>query len=109
MRVDPIELEIAYGLMDLVNAARGGDLLDRVRSLRRKVAMDLGLVIPPVRTRDNIDLPGNAYEIRVHRVPVAQGAAPAGMVSEIGTAPCRERWGPSGEFSEGAASLKKQR
>jgi flagellar biosynthesis protein FlhA len=87
MRVDPIELEIAYGLMDLVDAARGGDLLDRVRSLRRKVAMDLGLVIPPVRTRDNLDLPGSAYVIRVHGVPVARGEAPVGMVLVLGERP----------------------
>ncbi len=87
MRVDPIELEISYGLMDLVDAARGGDLLDRVRALRRKVAMDLGLVIPPVRTRDDIDLPGNSYTIRVHGVPVARGEAPAGMVLVLGERP----------------------
>src|SRR3546814_2926027 len=87
MRVEPIKLDIAACLMDLVDAARGGDLLDRVRSLRRKVAMDLGLVIPPVRTRDNIDLPGNAYVIRVHGVPVAQGEAPAGMVLVLGERP----------------------
>jgi flagellar biosynthesis protein FlhA len=87
MRIDPIELEIAYGLMDLVDTARGGDLLDRVRSLRRKVAMDLGIVIPPVRTRDNIDLPGNAYVIRVHGVPVARGEAPVGMVLVLGERP----------------------
>src|SRR3546814_6894577 len=49
--------------------------------------MDLGLVIPPVRTRDNIDLPGNAYVIRVHGVPVAQGEAPAGMVLVLGERP----------------------
>jgi flagellar biosynthesis protein FlhA len=87
MRVDPIELEIAYGLMDLVDAARGGDLLDRVRALRRKVAMDLGLVIPPVRTRDNIDLPGSAYVIRVHGVEAARGDAPPGMVLVLGERP----------------------
>jgi flagellar biosynthesis protein FlhA len=87
MRVDPIELEIAYGLMDLVDAARGGDLLDRVRALRRKVAMDLGLVIPPVRTRDNIDLPGSTYVIRVHGVEAARGDAPPGMVLVLGERP----------------------
>ena len=57
MRVEPLELEIAFGLMDLVDPARGGDLLDRVKSLRRKMALELGIVMPPVRTRDNIDLP----------------------------------------------------
>jgi flagellar biosynthesis protein FlhA len=87
MRVDPIELEIAYGLMDLVDTGRGGDLLARVRALRRKIAMDLGLVIPPVRTRDNIDLPGTAYVIRVHGVQAARGEAPPGMVLVLGERP----------------------
>ena len=57
MRVEPLELEIAYDLIDLVDAAKGGDLLDRVRALRRKLALELGVVIPLVRTRDNLELP----------------------------------------------------
>jgi flagellar biosynthesis protein FlhA len=87
MRIDPIELEIGYSLMDLVDGVRGGDLLDRVRSLRRKVAMDLGLVIPPVRTRDNLDLAGDAYVIRIHGVVVGSGEAPLGMVLVLGDRP----------------------
>ena len=55
-RVEALEIELAVDLVDLVDAARGGDLLDRVKALRRKVATDLGIVIPPVRTRDNVDL-----------------------------------------------------
>ena len=57
MRVEPISLELAIDLVDLVDTGVGGDLLDRVRGLRRKLAMELGFVLPPVRTRDNIDLP----------------------------------------------------
>ncbi len=87
MRVDPLELEIAYGLMDLVDKARGGDLLDRVKSLRRKIALELGVVIPPVRTRDNIDLQPHEYVIRVHRAEVARGEAPAGHVLVLGDRP----------------------
>jgi flagellar biosynthesis protein FlhA len=87
MRIDPIELEIGYGLMDLVDGARGGDLLDRVRSLRRKVAMDLGLVIPPVRTRDNLELDGDAYVIRIHGVAIGRGEAPVGSVLVLGDRP----------------------
>jgi flagellar biosynthesis protein FlhA len=87
MRVEPLELEIGYGLMDLVDPGRGGDLLDRVKALRRKVAMELGVVIPPVRTRDNPDLAPTAYAIRVHGVEVGRGEAPAGSVLVLGVRP----------------------
>jgi flagellar biosynthesis protein FlhA len=87
MRVDPLELEIGYGLLDLIDAGRGGDLLDRVRALRRKVALDLGIVIPPVRTRDNLDLAPGSYAIRVHGVVVARGEAPPGTVLVLGDTP----------------------
>ncbi|HKY76478.1 MAG TPA: flagellar biosynthesis protein FlhA [Acidimicrobiia bacterium] len=87
MRVEPLELEIGIGLMDLADTARGGDLLDRVRALRRKVAMELGIVIPPVRTRDNLDLPPSAYAIRVHGVELARGEAPGGSVLVLGERP----------------------
>jgi flagellar biosynthesis protein FlhA len=87
MRVEPLELEIGLGLMDLADTARGGDLLDRVRALRRKVAMELGIVIPPVRTRDNLALAPSAYAIRVHGVEVARGEAPGGSVLVLGERP----------------------
>src|ERR687890_783169 len=84
MRVDPLELEVAFDLVDLVDPSRGGDLLDRVKALRRKVAMDTGLVIPLVRTRDNLDLPASQYVIWLNGVPAAKGTSPAGTVLAIG-------------------------
>jgi len=84
MRVDPLELEVAFDLVELVDTARGGDLLDRVKALRRKVAMETGLVIPLVRTRDNLDLPGSQYVIWLNGVPAAKGTSPAGTVLAIG-------------------------
>lgn len=87
MRIEPLELDIGYGLMDLVDPARGGDLLDRVKALRRKTAMELGIVLPPVRTRDNISLTANAYEIKVHGVTVGQGEAPNGVSLLLGPCP----------------------
>ncbi|GAB77775.1 flagellar biosynthesis protein FlhA [Austwickia chelonae] len=84
MRVEPLELELAYDLIDLVDTSSGGDLLDRVRALRRKLAQEIGIVVPLVRTRDNLDLPPRHYAIRVHGVEVARGQAPAGMVLAIG-------------------------
>ncbi len=87
LRVDPLELLLAPDLVDLVDAARGGDLLDRVRALRRKTAQDLGLVLPPVRTRDGAMLPPGGYEIRIGGVSVATGEAPVGHLLAIGDAP----------------------
>jgi flagellar biosynthesis protein FlhA len=84
MRVEPLELEIAYDLIDLVDASKGGDLLDRVRALRRKLALELGVVIPLVRTRDNLDLPASTYAVRVNGVDVGRGEAPAGHVLVLG-------------------------
>ena len=84
LRVDPLEIELAADLIDLVDPGSGGDLLDRVKSLRRKVATDLGVVVPPVRTRDNLDLPLHTYTIRLFGVEVARGEAPPGTVLAIG-------------------------
>jgi flagellar biosynthesis protein FlhA len=83
MRVDPLELALAPDLIDLVDAS-GGDLLDRVRALRRKVALDIGIVMPPVRTRDDLTLPLSTYAIRISGVEVARGQAPPGTVLAIG-------------------------
>lgn len=84
VQVEELQLEIAYDLMDLVDTSRGGDLLDRIKALRRKIATDIGLVIPPVRTRDNMELAPSEYVIRVHGVELGRGTAPAGHVLVIG-------------------------
>jgi flagellar biosynthesis protein FlhA len=83
MRVDPLELALSPDLVDLVDS-NGGDLLDRVRALRRKMALELGMVMPPVRTRDDLDLPLSTYAIRISGVDVGTGQAPPGTVLAIG-------------------------
>ncbi|MBG0818637.1 flagellar biosynthesis protein FlhA [Planomonospora sp. ID82291] len=83
IRVDPLELALAPDLIDLVDAA-GGDLLDRVRALRRKIALETGVIMPPVHTRDDLDLPLSTYVVRVNGVEVARGQAPPGTVLAIG-------------------------
>ncbi len=83
IRPEPLELELAVDMIDLVDAAAGGDLLDRVRALRRKIALEIGLIIPPVRTRDNVDLGPGEYAITVHGVEMGNGTAPAGHVLVI--------------------------
>jgi flagellar biosynthesis protein FlhA len=84
IRVDPLELELSADLIDLVDTTAGGDLLDRVKALRRKVATDLGVIVPPVRTRDNLDLPLRTYAIKLYGIEVARGEAPPGTVLAIG-------------------------
>ncbi|MDZ7678931.1 MAG: flagellar biosynthesis protein FlhA [Acidimicrobiales bacterium] len=83
MKVEPVSLELAVDLVDLVDPTAGGDLLDRVRGLRRKLAMEMGVIIPPVRTRDNLDLPLGTYVVRLHGVEVGRGSAPPGQVLVI--------------------------
>jgi flagellar biosynthesis protein FlhA len=65
LQVDPVELEIGYALIALVDDAQGGDLFTRITSLRKQLAMDLGIVIPPVRVRDNLQLGPNQYVIKI--------------------------------------------
>jgi flagellar biosynthesis protein FlhA len=86
MRVEPLELEVSYDLVPLVDPSRGGDLLDRVKALRKKTALELGIIVPLVRTRDNLDLPTSTYAIRIHGVEVARGSAPPASVLAIGDA-----------------------
>lgn len=73
LQLDRIELEIGYGLIPLVDADQGGDLLERVTMIRRQIALDMGLVIPPVRIRDNLQLAPGAYSIKIKGVEVGQG------------------------------------
>jgi len=85
MRVHALEILLAPDLVDLVSDA-SDDLLARVRSLRRKIAMDMGLVVPPVRTRDSIELPPSTYVIRIAGVEAGRGIAPSGKVLALGDA-----------------------
>lgn len=73
LNVDPIEFEFGYGLIPLVDATQGGDLLDRVVMIRRQLAIELGLVIPVVRIRDNIQLQPNEYRIKIKGSEMARG------------------------------------
>ncbi|QGG48187.1 flagellar biosynthesis protein FlhA [Heliorestis convoluta] len=73
LNVDPLELEMGYALIPLVDAQQGGDLLDRVIMIRRQCALELGLVVPPIRLRDNMQLKPNTYSIKIKGVEVASG------------------------------------
>ena len=84
MRVPALEILLAPDLVDLVGGSSEADLLSRVRALRRKIALELGMVVPPVRTRDSVDLPRSTYVVRIAGVEVGRGEAPAGRLLALG-------------------------
>jgi flagellar biosynthesis protein FlhA len=71
--VDPIGLEVGYRLVPLVDKAQGGDLLARIKGVRRKLTQDLGFLVQVVHIRDNLDLAPNSYRINLAGVPVGEG------------------------------------
>ena len=75
---DPFEIEIGYGLISLVDANQGGDLLGRISSIRKNIALEMGIVIPPIRLRDNINLGANEYLFKVNGIAAARGQVMVG-------------------------------
>ncbi len=73
LALDPMELEIGYGLIPLVDPQEAGNLLDRITRIRRQMALDLGIVLPTVRVRDNLQLQPNQYVVKLRGVEVARG------------------------------------
>jgi flagellar biosynthesis protein FlhA len=73
LQVDPIELEFGYGIIPMADANQGGDLLDRVVMIRRQLALEMGMIVPVIRLRDNIQLNPNEYVIKIKGVEVSQG------------------------------------
>jgi len=77
---DPMELEIGFGLIPLVDVNQGGDLLERITLIRRHAARDLGIAVPPIRVRDNLQLRPNSYLVKIYGLEVAQAEV---MVSRL--------------------------
>jgi flagellar biosynthesis protein FlhA len=73
LKIDPLELEIGYRLIPLVDTEQGGDLLERITKIRRQMALQLGLVLPPIRVRDNIQLKPRDYSIKLRGIEIAHG------------------------------------
>ena len=71
--LDALGLEVGFRLIPLVDRTQGGDLMARIKAIRRKQTQDLGFLVPPVHIRDNLDLPPNQYRVLIHGVPVAGG------------------------------------
>ncbi len=66
VRVDPLEIELGYALIPLVNKAQGGDLLDRIKKMRKQIVLDLGLIVPNVRITDNMQLEADEYLVKIN-------------------------------------------
>ncbi len=81
--VDPVGLEVGYGLIPLVDRKQGGQLLTRIKGVRKKLSQDLGFLVQPVHIRDNLDLGPNVYRISIHGVPVAEGEVQPGLEMAI--------------------------
>lgn len=73
LNIDPIELEFGYGIIPLADANQGGDLFDRLVMIRRQVAMELGIIVPMIRLRDNIQLEPNQYIIKIKGIEISNG------------------------------------
>ena len=97
--LDPMELEVGYGIIPMVDREQNGELLDRIRSMRRQFAMEMGMVIPPIHIRDNLNLKASEYRILIKGVEVGQfelmvnhlmAMDPGDAVQKVDGVPCRE-------------------
>jgi len=87
LSVDPLEIEIGYSLIPLVDEAQGGDLLERITGIRRQMATDLGLVVPPIRIRDNMQLAPSEYIIKIKGSEISRWRIMPGHLLAMATGP----------------------
>ncbi|MBN2259003.1 MAG: flagellar biosynthesis protein FlhA [Clostridiales bacterium] len=73
MKTETLEIEIGYGLISLADKSSGGDLLDRIATIRRQCASEMGIVVQPIRIRDNLQLKADEYVIKIRGNEVARG------------------------------------
>jgi flagellar biosynthesis protein FlhA len=73
LAVDTLELEVGYGLVQLVDTSRGGTLLERISMIRRQLAVEIGIVLPPVRIRDNMQLDAGSYRFKLRGAIIGEG------------------------------------
>lgn len=73
LSIEPLEVEIGYRLVPLLEADQGGDLLERIAQIRRQTAMDLGIILPSIRVRDNLQLGPNSYQVKLRGIPIDKG------------------------------------
>ncbi|MBC8340167.1 MAG: FHIPEP family type III secretion protein [Proteobacteria bacterium] len=85
LQVDTLRLEIGYALVRLVDKRQGGDLLERIKKIRRELAVELGIVVPPIRINDNMHLQPNDYHVKLRGNTVASGVVYPGKLLAVDT------------------------
>lgn len=99
LEMDTMELEIGYAIIPLVDADKGGTLLNRIKSIRRQIALEMGFIVPPVRIRDNLQLDADEYVVLLRGVRTAKGSVmpdrymvmnPEGPMDDIQGIPTKE-------------------
>jgi flagellar biosynthesis protein FlhA len=105
--VDPLELEVGYGLVNLVDGEKNGDLLERITGIRKQFAIEMGIVVPPLRIRDNLELKPGDYQVLLKGVPIAQGSLMVGhfMAMDPGNVSEKVRGIPTKEPAFGLDAL----
>ncbi|MGB2987069.1 MAG: flagellar biosynthesis protein FlhA [Phycisphaerae bacterium] len=88
---DPMELDVGYGLICLVDRKQGGDLLDRITNMRRQVAQELGIVVPPIRIRDDLQLQANQFRVKLKGFAIGEGEVMPGHLLAIDAGAVSER------------------
>ncbi len=105
IQVDPLEVEIGYNLIPLVDPEQGGTLLDRITNIRRRSALDMGLIVPPIRIRDNMELGPETYSILIKGVEVGRGTVLVGNLMAMDSGDVTEKV-EGNEFVEPVFGLK---
>lgn len=80
IQVEPIEIEIGYGLIPLADESSGGDLLQRIASVRRQCAIEMGIIVQPIRIRDNLQLNTNEYVVKIRGTVICKGESMPSML-----------------------------
>ncbi|MGA2192246.1 MAG: flagellar biosynthesis protein FlhA [Nitrospirota bacterium] len=75
LRLDPLSMEVGYGLISLADATKGGELQARIKALRKQLALELGIILPPIHVRDNLQLKPNAYRVLLKGNEIAKDEA----------------------------------
>ena len=88
---DPMELNVGFGLICLVDRKQGGDLLDRITNMRRQVAQEMGIVVPPIRIRDDIQLQSNEFQVLLKGLEIGRGEVLPGHLLAIDSGAVTER------------------